>query len=121
MNKYIRSFIVLGICLGILSSCSNFDEINNDPNATNQVAPGLLATGLLIGMTKQDYEYGSFIDHNFMSKHAITAELIRNELYNKISRSGFDSFWLRLQLPKTGCLTRLWLVLLRLIKAFIYH
>ena len=89
-----KYYKILGVflSLSILFSCSNFDEINNNPNATNKVAPGMLATGLLIGMTKQNYEYGSFIDHNFMSKHAITAELIRSELYNKILRSGFDSF-----------------------------
>ena len=89
-----KYYNILGIVLSlsILFSCSNFDEINNNPNATNQVTPGMLATGLLMGMTKQNYEYGSFIDHNFMSKHAITAELIRNELYNKISRSDFTPF-----------------------------
>lgn len=88
-----HSFITgIALSLSLLSSCSNFDNINNDPNATNKVTPGIVATGLLIGMTKQTSEYGSFIDHNFMSKHAITAELIRNELYNKIARSGFDSY-----------------------------
>lgn len=90
--KYLNNIFTGILSLSILFSCSDFDEINTNPNATNKVTPGMIATGLLVGMTKQTYEYPSFIDHNFMSKHAITAELIRNELYNKISRAGFGSY-----------------------------
>lgn len=90
MKKYNLIGIILSIA--ILFSCSNFDDINNNPNATNKVTPGMLASGLLIGMTKQNFEYGSFISHNFMSKHALTAELIWETMYNKISRGGFDSY-----------------------------
>lgn len=86
------NIIEIVLSLSMLFSCSNFDEINNNPNATNQVSPSMLATGLLVGMTKQNFEYGSFIDHNFMSKHAITAELIRSVLYNEITRSDFGGY-----------------------------
>lgn len=89
-KKYNLTGILL--CIALLFSCSNFDEVNRDPNATDKVAPSMLATGLLIGMTKQDFEYGSFISHNFMSKHALTTELIWETMYNKITRGSFDVY-----------------------------
>lgn len=92
MNKYIKSIVVFGLSTGILSSCSNFDEINTNPNASTQVTSGMLVTGMLIGMTKQNQYYESFIDHNFMSKHAVTAELIRNYQYNKFTEGGFGAY-----------------------------
>lgn len=92
MNKYIKSLTSILLSLAILSSCSDFDEINSNPNASNDVTAGMLATGMLIGLTKQNSEYYSFIDHNFMSKHAITAELIRNEQYNKLTSTSFGTY-----------------------------
>ncbi|AIM36838.1 hypothetical protein KO02_09095 [Sphingobacterium sp. ML3W] len=92
MNNNIKSSICIGLSLMTLWSCSNFDDINTNPNASTQVTSGMLATGLLIGMTKQDQEYGSFIDHNFLSKHALTAELIRDYQYNKFATGSFGAY-----------------------------
>ncbi len=91
LNKTLIVALSLGLCVAN-TSCDNFDDLNTDPNATNKVTPEMIATGLLYGMTKQSYGYDSYIDHNFMSKHAMTAELIRSSLYNKISRSGFGAY-----------------------------
>lgn len=90
MRHYNIAAILL--CVSLLWSCSNFDDINNNPNATNQVTPDMLATGLLIGMTKQTEYYESFITHNFLSKHALTAESASDENYNHISRSDFGEY-----------------------------
>ncbi|WP_288732468.1 SusD/RagB family nutrient-binding outer membrane lipoprotein [uncultured Parabacteroides sp.] len=92
MNKYIKSFIVLGVCIGVLSSCSQFEETNTNPNASTKVTPGMLATGILIDMTKQNQYYESFIDHNFMSKHACTAEVLRTYQYNKFTEGSFGAY-----------------------------
>lgn len=92
MNKYIKSATALVLSITVLMSCSNFDEINTNPNTSNKVTSGMLATGMLISITKQGPEYGSFIDHNFLSKHAITAELIRDTQYNKSTRCSFGAY-----------------------------
>lgn len=90
MTRY--SIIGVIISVAILFSCADFDDLNTNPNATNKVTPGMLATGLLIDMTKQYHEYGAFISHNFMSKHALTAELMWTTMYNRIDRGGFDPY-----------------------------
>ena len=92
MNKYIKLFLTLGICIGVLSSCSHFEEVNTNPNASTKVTPGMLATGILLGMTQQSQYYESFIDHNFLSKHACTAEVLREYQYNKFYEGGFGAY-----------------------------
>ena len=92
MNKYIKSIILFSTSVCVFSSCSNFDEINTNPNASTQVTPGMIATGILLDMTKQNQYYESFIDHNFVSKHALTAELIRDYQYNKFTEGSFSAY-----------------------------
>lgn len=92
MNNYIKSAIGLFLSTSILVSCSNFDDINTNPNTSTKVTSGMLATGMLISITQQNQEYVSFIDHNFMSKHALTAELLRDAQYNKITTGSFGAY-----------------------------
>ena len=92
MNKYVKSIILFSTSVCVFSSCSNFDEINTNPNASTQVTSGMIATGILLDMTKQNQYYESFIDHNFVSKHALTAELIRDYQYNKFTEGSFSAY-----------------------------
>ena len=94
MNRYIKFLFLCGVFMGGFLSCSNFDAINTNPNASTSVTPGMLATGILIDMTKQDQYYESFIDHNFLSKHASTAEVLRDYQYNKFNEGSFGAYGL---------------------------
>lgn len=91
-NTYIKASLAVAMSVAMFTSCSKFDDINTNPNASTSVTPGMLATGMLINMTKQNQEYGSFIDHNLLSKHALTYELIRDAQYNKLTRTGFGVY-----------------------------
>ena len=40
------------LALGMFSSCTDFDELNINPDSVSKVTPGMLATKLLVGQGK---------------------------------------------------------------------
>ena len=65
-------YILSALILFIAVSCDNFEDINTDPNATNEVSPGLIATQIL----KDTYRFwnvnaADFLSGNLFNKHLI--------------------------------------------------
>ena len=50
-QNYIATFL---IGLGLMGCNNTLDEINTNPDATTEVTPSLLATGVLLDMTQLD-------------------------------------------------------------------
>ncbi len=72
--KKIKFIILLIISLAGTYSCNKFEEINTDPNATNKVSPGMLATQVL----KDSYRFwnvnaADFLSGNLFNHHLIQA------------------------------------------------
>ncbi|MEQ9219189.1 MAG: SusD/RagB family nutrient-binding outer membrane lipoprotein [Cyclobacteriaceae bacterium] len=72
--KKIRIIIVTLTSFTVLFSCTDLEEINTDPNKTNEVAPGMLATQVL----KDTYRFwnvnaADFLSGNLFNKHVISA------------------------------------------------
>nr|WP_319509989.1 SusD/RagB family nutrient-binding outer membrane lipoprotein [uncultured Draconibacterium sp.] len=70
MKKLI--YIMMTVVLAVTASCDKFEEINTDPNATNEVSPSLLATQVL----KDTYRFwnvnaADFLSGNLYNKHLV--------------------------------------------------
>ncbi len=65
-------YIILILSLIIVASCDNFEEINTDPNDTNEVPPSLLATQVL----KDTYRFWNVNAADFLSGNLFNHHLI---------------------------------------------
>ena len=73
--KNLKYILIAFISLLITISCSNFEEINTDPNKTNEVTPAMLATQTL----KDTYRFwnpnpSDFTSGNLFNKHIAMLE-----------------------------------------------
>jgi hypothetical protein len=78
MKNIYKIFLVL-ISLSIVSSCSNFEKLNTDPNAATSVSPDMLATQLL----KDSYRFWNpnptdFSTGNLWCKHLARLDATSN-------------------------------------------
>ena len=76
--KKLKYIIILAISLSFAYSCNNFEEINTDPNATNQVSPGMLATQIL----KDSYRFWNVNAADFLSGNLFNHHLIQTNAEN---------------------------------------
>jgi len=85
--KKIKIIILTIVSFTLPFSCTNLEEINTDPNKTNEVAPGMLATQVL----KDTYRFwnvnaADFLSGNLFNKHVISA-------YNENPGQYYWSYW----------------------------
>jgi hypothetical protein len=73
-------------------SCSNFDEINTNPNTPTQVSPSLLCTNIILSVAKyQGRDAKEYISDNALPKYVGYAnEGQLGTQYNLITNSSFD-------------------------------
>lgn len=88
INQYIASLLLLGV---FLTSCSNFDDINTNPNAANNATPALLATKLLLDIT-QTGGNKNFVYDNLLSKQLAWGEGMESYQYNWFERNDFGGY-----------------------------
>ncbi len=67
-------------------SCSKFDEINRNPNATDKVTPAMLATGLILNIT-QSPNAKQFAIPDVLTKTLVWGENNEDYQYNFFSRN----------------------------------
>lgn len=88
LNQYIVCLLLLNV---FLTSCSNFDDINTNPNAANKATPALLATKLLLNITKTGgNKY--FVYDNFISKQLVWGDAMEYYQYNWFERDDFSDY-----------------------------
>jgi len=81
--------ILLLLAVTIHSGCSNFDEINTNPNTPSRVSSQMLATTLILDVIRQPTQKSFLID-DLMSKYMAWSEFVQGEQYNRIERADFD-------------------------------
>lgn len=88
MKKLICKIGLLAVLASpIISGCSNFEELNSNPDVTTKVNPALLATNLIKSMVTSGMSYNSV----FFQKQAFYAQgTSYGYQYNLISNSNFD-------------------------------
>lgn len=93
MRNYIYRAVLfmMSILLVAFTSCSKFDDINTNPDASTKASRSLLATKIILDMTGSNFGkpfYGSFL----VSKHLAWAESPDGNQYNSFGRASFDSY-----------------------------
>ena len=91
--KNLKYILIAFISLFITVSCSNFEEINTDPNKTNEVTPAMLATQTL----KDTYRFwnpnpSDFTSGNLFNKHIAMLETNPNPYQYYYSYYPYGSF-----------------------------
>lgn len=96
-NKYllcitrVKDTAIMLFIFSVLLSCSNFEDINSDPNASNKVTPSLLATGLILDVLQSGGDK-YFIYDNLLSKQLAWGEGMEAYQYNRFDRDGFGGY-----------------------------
>lgn len=74
-------------------SCSHFDELNTNPDGFTLATPQMLATKLILDITRSDISIQKGFMANFMrDKYILWSEFAQGEQYNRIDRTSFSSF-----------------------------
>ncbi|RQO72174.1 SusD/RagB family nutrient-binding outer membrane lipoprotein [Pedobacter sp. KBW06] len=89
MKIFNKGVLLLAAGIIFLQSCKKFDSINTNPNSPAVTTPGLLATNLILNITR------SSADKNFLyaamtSKHIVWGEIAQGEQYNSFGAASFD-------------------------------
>lgn len=91
MKTTIKSVSLVGMMAMSLFSCSKFDEINTNPNATNQVTAGMLASNVILNITRSDIStQKSFMQPFMLAKYVTWQEGQESFQYNRITRGDFS-------------------------------
>ena len=83
-------YIKMLLAVILLSSCSKFDEINTDPNKTTIVTAEMLATTLLLDITKTTFGSGTeFMRPHLLGKYTCWSSSPNEEQYNLLGRTAY--------------------------------
>jgi len=91
IQKHIKTVSVFVLAFGLLFGCNEFDEINTNPDATTKVSASMLATNIILRVTKFSGRDGkALIADNALPKYVGYAnEGQMDQQYNKIGTSDF--------------------------------
>lgn len=85
---------IFGLCAGMfLFSCSNFEDINTNPDAATKVTSSLLATAAIVDIVKPSVAK-PFVDNQFLTKYLGWGEGIQGSQYNYFGRESFSDYTL---------------------------
>jgi hypothetical protein len=99
-SKTLKYIVVLPVLLLLISGCKKFDEINTDPNTTTEVTSGLLATSLILNVTKTDISVAKeFMQPFILGKYLTWGEGQESFQYNRLGRTKFDRLTILRNIP----------------------
>lgn len=87
-----RMFISMLLIVTVASSCSNFEDLNTNPDSTTKVTSEMLATEALKQTFISKGDAKAYIGRNALSKYVGMDRDIPSEQYNLISGCSFDSY-----------------------------
>jgi len=91
MKKTIVKYLIILSFLLYTAGCSKFDDINTDPNAATTVTAGLLATNLILSVTRDATSaQKSFMQPFILAKYITWQEGQEDYQYNDLGRADFD-------------------------------
>lgn len=74
-----------------LAGCSKFDEINTNPNQATQVSSAMLATNMILSITRSDINTTkAFMQPYLLGKYLTWGEGQENNQFNKFGRTNFN-------------------------------
>jgi hypothetical protein len=94
-RKIMKNYILIPLLSTILlASCTDFGDLNTNPNVTTKVTSSMLATNMILDMMKTDNSDvlgKGYLYDDFLAKYLVLTELIDDRSYNRLSRVGFGS------------------------------
>jgi len=101
MLKYKAKYIFLLPLLALIGvGCSKFDEINTNPNKPTQVSSAMLATNMILSITRNDISsQKGFMQPFLLGKYVTWGEGQENSQYNKLGRTDFSRLTLLRNIP----------------------
>ncbi|WP_199562623.1 SusD/RagB family nutrient-binding outer membrane lipoprotein [Pedobacter chinensis] len=85
-----KIILLIPIVVLMIGSCKKFEQINTNPNATTQVNSAMLATSMILSITRGDIStQKSFMQPYLLGKYLTWGEGQENAQYNNISRADF--------------------------------
>lgn len=87
-----RIFISMLLMIIVVSSCSNFDDLNTNPDSTTKVTSEMLATEALKQTFLSKGDAKAYIGRNALSKFVAMDRDIPSEQYNLINECSYDSY-----------------------------
>lgn len=90
-NNSLKYILAIPLVVTMMAGCSKFDKINSNPNQTGQVGSDLLATNMILNMTRTSISTTKgFMQPYLLGKYLTWGEGQENFQYNKFGRSSFD-------------------------------
>jgi len=87
MKKNLK-YILFGLIIAS-SSCSKFDEINTNPEATEKVTSAMIATRIIIHLANQPTQKG-FLQPYMLNKNIVWTEFVESYQYNGFSSASLS-------------------------------
>lgn len=86
----LKYMLVLPALVILIPGCKKFDDINSNPDKTGEVSSSILATGMIINMTRTDIStQKSFMQPYLLGKYLTWGEGQESFQYNKLTRADF--------------------------------
>ncbi|WP_308595780.1 SusD/RagB family nutrient-binding outer membrane lipoprotein [uncultured Parabacteroides sp.] len=89
--KRVRSILYVILC-AIMFGCSNFDDLNTNPNTVENATSSLLATSVILDMVQPDGYAANFIQDACLAKQMIWMEYLHDYNYNVLGRASFSGY-----------------------------
>lgn len=86
----LKYMLVLPALVILIPGCKKFDDINSNPDKTGEVSSSILATGMILNMTRTDIStQKSFMQPYLLGKYLTWGEGQESFQYNKLTRADF--------------------------------
>ncbi|MGF6846170.1 hypothetical protein QFZ51_001405 [Chitinophaga sp. W3I9] len=99
-HKSLKYILSVSLTAAMVTGCSKFDKINTNPNKTTQVSSAMLATNMILSITRSDISTAkSFMQPYLLGKYLTWGEGQENFQYNKFGRASFNRIALLRNVP----------------------
>ena len=100
MKRIIKYMLILPVLATLTNGCKKFEDINTNPNETTQVNSAMLATGMILSVTRGDISATKgFMQPFLLGKYLTWGEGQEGFQYNRLGRTDFDRITLLRNIP----------------------
>ncbi|ATP59051.1 SusD/RagB family nutrient-binding outer membrane lipoprotein [Pedobacter ginsengisoli] len=100
MKRIIKYMLILPLLAMLTNGCKKFEDINTNPNETTQVNSAMLATGMILNITRGDISSTKgFMQPFLLGKYLTWGEGQEGFQYNRLGRTDFDRITLLRNIP----------------------
>ncbi len=93
MKRYTKTTSLILTLLLSITACQNFDDLNTNPDLSLKVTPDMLATTLILDVTRSELATTKgFMDPYMLDKYILWTEFAQEMQYNKFGRTSFASY-----------------------------